>query len=29
LASLLEPFDENKSRMHFTRADGDGLPRNF
>ncbi len=29
LAALLEPFEESKSRMHFTRADGDGLPRNF
>jgi hypothetical protein len=29
LGALLEPFGENKSRMHFTRADGDGLPRNF
>jgi hypothetical protein len=29
LAALLEPFDKNKSGMHFTRADGDGLPRNF
>jgi hypothetical protein len=29
LGALLEPFDENKSRIHFTRADGDGLPRNF
>jgi hypothetical protein len=29
LGALLEPFDETKSRIHFTRADGDGLPRNF
>jgi len=29
LAALLQPFDQNQSRMHFTRADGDGLPRNF
>ena len=29
LAALLEPFDYLKSRFHFTRADGDGLPRNF
>jgi hypothetical protein len=29
LAALLDPFEETKSRMHFTRADGDGLPRNF
>jgi hypothetical protein len=29
LGALLEPFEENKMRMHFTRADGDGLPRNF
>jgi hypothetical protein len=29
LGALLEPFGETKSRMHFTRADGDGLPRNF
>jgi len=29
LAELLYPFEETKSRMHFTRADGDGLPRNF
>jgi hypothetical protein len=29
LGALLEPFAENKSRIHFTRADGDGLPRNF
>jgi len=29
LAELLQPFDENKLHLHLTRADGDGLPRNF
>jgi hypothetical protein len=29
LAALLQPFEQNRSRMHFTRADGDGLPHNF
>jgi hypothetical protein len=29
LAALLQPFAEIRSRIHFTRADGDGLPRNF
>ncbi|HUO14447.1 MAG TPA: hypothetical protein VMX38_05620 [Verrucomicrobiae bacterium] len=29
LAALLQPFESNRLRMHFTRADGDGLPRNF
>lgn len=29
LSALLEPFAENQSRIHFTRGDGDGLPRNF
>jgi FMN phosphatase YigB (HAD superfamily) len=29
LAALLQPFDKNQSLLHFTRADGDGLPRNF
>jgi len=29
LSELLHPFAENKSRIHFTRADGDGLPANF
>ncbi|MFZ0201972.1 MAG: hypothetical protein WB523_18895 [Candidatus Sulfotelmatobacter sp.] len=29
LAALLQPFDETKYRIHFTRADGDGLPQNF
>jgi len=29
LSELLPPFDQNKSRIHFTRADGDGLPANF
>ena len=29
LAELLEPFAEKKYQLHFTRADGDGLPRNF
>ena len=29
LTELLVPFDETRVRMHFTRADGDGLPRNF
>jgi hypothetical protein len=29
LAALLQPFETNHARMHFTRADGDGLPRNF
>jgi hypothetical protein len=28
-AELIRPFDENKRRMHFTRADGDGLPHNY
>jgi hypothetical protein len=26
---LLQPLEETKSRIHLTRADGDGLPRNF
>lgn len=29
LSELLRPFEENQSRIHFTRADGDGLPANF
>jgi hypothetical protein len=29
LSFLLQPFAENQPRLHFTRADGDGLPRNF
>lgn len=29
LSELIQPFDEVKERVHFTRADGDGLPRNF
>jgi hypothetical protein len=29
LASLLQPFEKVNPLMHFTRADGDGLPRNF
>jgi hypothetical protein len=29
LAELLQPFEERKLRLHVTRADGDGLPRNF
>jgi hypothetical protein len=29
LAELLSPFDEVRPRMHWTRADGDGLPSNF
>jgi hypothetical protein len=29
LTEFLQPFEESKSRIHFTRADGDGLPRNF
>lgn len=29
LAELISPFGEKKNRIHFTRADGDGLPRNF
>ncbi len=29
LSALLQPFADTQSRMHFTRADGDGLPRNF
>jgi hypothetical protein len=29
LNALLQPFAKNQSRMHFTRGDGDGLPRNF
>jgi hypothetical protein len=29
LAALLEPFDQIRPRMHFTRADGDGLPKNY
>jgi hypothetical protein len=28
-AELLHPFAENSSAFHITRADGDGLPRNF
>jgi hypothetical protein len=29
LSEALQPFEQTKSRVHFTRADGDGLPRNF
>jgi hypothetical protein len=29
LAELLAPFEEVRSTMHLTRADGDGLPANF
>lgn len=29
LGAKLEPFMENQARIHLTRADGDGLPRNF
>jgi hypothetical protein len=29
LSQLLSPFDKKKHRLHFTRADGDGLPRNY
>lgn len=29
LAELLVPFEKIRPRMHFTRADGDGLPRNY
>ena len=29
LSALLQPIAETQSQMHFTRADGDGLPRNF
>ncbi len=29
LAELLQPFEDTKCRIHLTRADGDGLPRNF
>jgi hypothetical protein len=29
LSTLLQPFAESQPRLHFTRADGDGLPRNF
>ena len=29
LAELIQPFDNQKCHMHFTRADGDGLPRNY
>jgi hypothetical protein len=29
LTAFLSPFEEVQPRMHFTRADGDGLPANF
>lgn len=29
LSALLQPFAASQARLHFTRADGDGLPRNF
>ncbi len=29
LAALLQPFAGKRRTMHFTRADGDGLPANF
>jgi hypothetical protein len=25
----LQPIEETQFKLHFTRADGDGLPRNF
>jgi hypothetical protein len=28
-AEILHPFAENRGKFHITRADGDGLPRNF
>lgn len=29
LSALLQPFERTQMTMHFTRADGDGLPANF
>jgi len=29
LSRLLDPFDRTKVQTHFTRGDGDGLPRSF
>jgi hypothetical protein len=29
LTELLVPFEQVRPRMHFTRADGDGLPKNY
>jgi len=29
LTELLQPFEQNRLSLHVTRADGDGLPRNF
>jgi len=29
LTELLQPFEDHKTSFHVTRADGDGLPRNF
>jgi hypothetical protein len=29
LTELLQPLEKNKTSLHVTRADGDGLPRNF
>jgi len=29
LTELLIPFEKIRPRMHFTRADGDGLPKNY
>ena len=29
LSALLQPIEETQFKLHFTRADGDGLPRNF
>lgn len=29
LTGFLQPFSESQNRVHFTRADGDGLPHNF
>jgi len=29
LSQLLEPLEQNQPLFHITRADGDGLPRNF
>jgi hypothetical protein len=29
LSKVLSPWDKYRNRMHFTRADGDGLPRNY
>lgn len=29
LSARLQPFEEKKQQIHMTRADGDGLPRNY